>query len=190
VSGVDAEDVAVLAGALLAMGEPQVTYAQLCVTVERSSWLRALAWARDEFDCTFFDFLYGVDELDADPAGLVVVAHVHSPVRRHHLLLRTLVPAGDLCLPTLTGLFRGANWHERETHEMFGVVFTGHPNLDPLLLPDGFEGTPQRKDFMLASRVVKDWPTAVNPGQSADEAACVSPAVPHAGQHGRRGRLR
>ena len=54
---------------------------------------------------------------------------------------------------------------------MFGIVFTDHPNLIPLLLPDGFEGHPLRKEFVLASRVAKAWPGAVNPGQSAEDAA-------------------
>ena len=167
----NADEMAVLAGASFAMAGTEIAYRQLTVTVTPSAWLSALEWARHELDCSYFDFLCGVDELDADPAGISVVAHLHCPRARHHLLLRTLVPADDLALPTATGLFRGANWHEREAHEMFGVVFTGHPNLDPLLLPDGFEGTPMRKDFVLAARVVKPWPGAVNPGQSAEDAA-------------------
>lgn len=167
----NAEDMAVLAGAALAMSDPQIGRGQLTVTVEPGAWCEALLWARDELGCSFFDFLCGVDELDADPPGISVVAHLHCPQERHHLLMRTLVPADDLRLPTATGLYRGANWHERETHEMFGVIFTGHPNLDPLLLPEGFEGHPLRKEFVLASRVVKPWPGAVNPGQSAGDAA-------------------
>ena len=63
-------------------------------------------------------------------------------------------------------MWAGANWHERETFEMFGVVFDGHPNLVPLLLPDGFEGHPLRKEFVLASRVAKAWPGAKEPGES------------------------
>lgn len=165
------EEMALLAGAALAMSGTQTAHGQLTVDVVPSAWLQALEWARDELDCTFFDFLCGVDQCDADPAGIEVVAHLHCPQGRHHLLLRTLVPVADLRLPTATGLFRGANWHEREAHEMFGLAFTGHPNLDPLLLPDGFEGTPLRKDFVLASRVVKPWPGAVDPGQSARDAA-------------------
>ena len=50
---------------------------------------------------------------------------------------------------------------------MFGVYFDGHPKLIPLLLPDGFEGTPLRKDFVLASRVAKQWPGEVDPGESS-----------------------
>ena len=67
---------------------------------------------------------------------------------------------------TATEVYRGANWHERETHEMFGMIFDGHPNLMPLLLPDGFEGHPLRKEFVLAARVAKPWPGAKEPGES------------------------
>ncbi len=69
-------------------------------------------------------------------------------------------------LATATGVFRGAAWHERETHEMFGIDFPGHPHLVPLLLSDGFEGHPLRKDFVLAARVAKPWPGAKEPGES------------------------
>ena len=69
-------------------------------------------------------------------------------------------------LATATGVFAGASWHERETYEMFGLDFDGHPNLVPLLLPDGFEGNPLRKDFVLAARAAKAWPGAKEPGES------------------------
>jgi NADH-quinone oxidoreductase subunit C len=144
----------------------EVTHGQLCADVTPYDWIEALTMARDSLGCTFFDWLSGVDDLDLDPPGISVVAHLYSPEHRHHLLVRTRVPAPDLRLPTATTVYRGANWHERETHEMFGVVFEGHPNLIPLLLPDGFEGTPLRKDFILASRVAKQWPGELAPGQS------------------------
>ncbi|MET8682271.1 NADH-quinone oxidoreductase subunit C [Streptomyces sp. NPDC004647] len=82
------------------------------------------------------------------------------------LLVRTTVPHDAPALPTASGVYAGADWHERETHEMFGVDFTGHPHLVPLLLPEGFEGHPLRKDFVLAARVVKAWPGAKEPGES------------------------
>ena len=71
----------------------------------------------------------------------------------------------------MRGVYAGAGWHERETHEMFGIDFAGHEPLDTLLLPDGFEGHPLRKDFVLASRVAKPWPGAKEPGESDGEAS-------------------
>lgn len=135
----------------------------LAVGVPPELWLDALLFARDDLGCGFFDWLTGVDELED---GFAVVVHVYSVERRHHLLVRTRVPRADPRLPTATGVYRGAAWHERETFEMFGVTFEGHPHLVPLLLPDGFEGHPLRKDFVLAARVAKPWPGAKEPGES------------------------
>jgi NADH-quinone oxidoreductase subunit C len=144
----------------------EISHGAVTVDVDREAWVEVLTYARDTLDCNFFDWLSAVDELDE---GIRVVAHLYSLARHHHLLLRTLLTREDPSLPSATGIFRGANWHERETHEMFGVGFSGHPGLDPLLLPDGFEGHPLRKDFVLASRVAKQWPGEVDPGQSAGE---------------------
>ncbi|WP_406468798.1 NADH-quinone oxidoreductase subunit C [Streptomyces hirsutus] len=138
------------------------SYDVLTVDVPPASWLPALETARDRLDCTYFDWLSAVDE---PGTGFRVTAHVValSPVRR--LLLRTTVPHEAPTLPSAVGVYAGAAWHERETHEMFGVDFTGHPALDHLLLPDTFEGHPLRKDFVLAARVAKAWPGAKEPGE-------------------------
>jgi NADH-quinone oxidoreductase subunit C len=140
-----------------------VTFGLLVADVPAELWISALTWARDELGCAYFDWLSAVDELDE---GFSVVTHVWSPEARHHLLLRTRVPRADPRLPTATSVYRGTNWHERETAEMFGISFTGHPDPRPLLLPDGFEGHPLRKEFVLAARVAKPWPGAKNPGES------------------------
>ncbi|MGK3941801.1 NADH-quinone oxidoreductase subunit C, partial [Streptomyces caeruleatus] len=139
------------------------SYEVLTVDVPPTSWLTALRVARDELGCTYFDWLSAVDE---PGTGFRVAAHVAalSPVRR--LLLRTTVPHESPALPTAVDLYAGAAWHERETHEMFGVTFEGHPSLDHLLLPETFEGHPLRKDFVLAARVAKAWPGAKEPGES------------------------
>ena len=82
-------------------------------------------------------------------------------------------------LPSLIGVFGGANWHERETHEMFGITFEGHPNNSHLYLPDGFQGHPLRKTFPLLSRDVKPWPGIVDvegmPGDTNAEAGDEEP---------------
>jgi NADH-quinone oxidoreductase subunit C len=151
---------------------PELSYGQLTVDVPASVWIDALTFARDELGCSFFDWLTGVDELDE---GFSIVVHLWSPAERHHVLLRTRVTRDAPVLPSATGVFRGANWHERETYEMFGVQFSGHPNLVPLLLPDGFEGNPLRKEFVLAARAAKTWPGAKEPGES-DRDTAAAPA--------------
>ncbi|MEU1368622.1 NADH-quinone oxidoreductase subunit C [Streptomyces sp. NPDC005803] len=139
----------------------------LTVDVPPASWIAALETARDRLGCTYFDWLSAVDE---PGTGFRVCAHVVAlpaeggPVRR--LLVRTTVPHEAAVLPTAIGVYAGAAWHERETHEMFGIGFDGHPHLVPLLLPEGFEGHPLRKDFVLAARVAKAWPGAKEPGES------------------------
>ena len=69
--------------------------------------------------------------------------------------------------PSITDLYRGAEWHEREAHEMFGVHFEGHPGLTNLFLPEDFEGHPLRKSFKLPSRSVKPWPGAKDPEEAS-----------------------
>ncbi|MFJ9898652.1 NADH-quinone oxidoreductase subunit C [Streptomyces sp. NPDC091280] len=139
------------------------SYDLLTVDVPPTAWLAALRTARDDLGCTYFDWLSAVDE---PGIGFRVSAHVValSPVRR--LLIRTTVPHETPALPTAVDIYAGAAWHERETHEMFGVDFEGHPALDHLLLPETFEGHPLRKDFVLAARVAKAWPGAKEPGES------------------------
>ncbi|MFC9195626.1 NADH-quinone oxidoreductase subunit C [Streptomyces arboris] len=140
-------------------------YDLLTVDVPASEWITALRTARDGLGCTYFDWLSAVDE---PGTGFRVCAHVAAlgdgTVRR--LMLRTTVPHDAAVLPSAIDVYAGAAWHERETHEMFGVAFEGHPGLAPLLLPEGFEGHPLRKDFVLAARVAKAWPGAKEPGES------------------------
>jgi len=146
------------------------------VDVPRDAWVAEVTSARDRgFD--YFDWLTAVDQLDdTDAPGFDVVTHLWCLERREHLLLRTRVPAADPVLETVTGVFAGAAWHERETFEMFGVDFAGHVDLRPLLLPDGFEGHPLRKDFVLAARAAKAWPGAKEPGESdADTHGAAAP---------------
>lgn len=160
------------------MSEPHVSDLQSGMAtreVAAAEWATEVGAARDAgYD--YFDWLSAVDQSDAeeDP-GLDVVCHliatgVVSPRPLARLLLRTRVGSKDP-VGSLTGLFAGAGWHERETHEMFGVEFTGFEDgtglgLRPLLLPDGFEGTPLRKSFVLAARASKAWPGAKEPGES------------------------
>ncbi|MEU6022402.1 NADH-quinone oxidoreductase subunit C [Micromonospora sp. NPDC047134] len=140
-------------------------HARATVDVPPSAWRAALLAARDdtELACDFFDWLSAVDEL---AEGFDVVAHLWSTTHRHGLLLRARVPRTTPTIDSVVSVYPGAAWHERETHEMFGIDFAGHDGLLPLLLPPEFEGHPLRKEFVLASRVAKPWPGAKEPGES------------------------
>jgi len=162
----------------------------LVLDVPAPMWLAAATRLHDEAGLDFLDWLSAVDQPDADPPGLDVVLHVidsHPPAapasalgagprRLRRALLRTRVADADGTLASLTGLWPGVAWHERETFEMFGLVFDGFDDgspapLRPLLLPEGFEGTPLRKSFVLAARASKPWPGAKEPGESDAHAA-------------------
>ena len=141
--------------------------------VDPVGWVQAVTEARDA-GYTFFDWLSAVDQTDdAESPGLDVVCHLldgSTPTALRRIMIRTRVPEGQAAR-SITGVFRGAAWHERETHEMFGLDFEGFEDgtgqgLRPLLLPDGFEGTPLRKSFVLAARASKPWPGAKEPGES------------------------
>jgi len=180
-TGALAETVAqVLGSATDGAAQVQENYDHPIAVVPPEQWIAALTAARDGLGATFFDWLTGVDELED---GYGIAAFVCAPAdaegsglkRGQGLLLKTRVPRDKAELPSATGVYRGANWHERETFEMFGVEFTGHPDLKPLLLPDGFEGHPLRKEFVLASRVAKAWPGAKEPGESDHDRGRTAP---------------
>lgn len=85
-----------------------------------------------------------------------------TDLKRHvGVTIKSDVPE-SMSMPTWIAAYAGANWHERETHEMFGIGFEGHPDLRNLYLPGAFEGFPLRKDFPLLSRMVKPWPGIVD----------------------------
>ena len=149
-----------------------------CRDVSLPEWAAALSMARSEgFD--YFDWLTAVDETDAEEnPGFDLVCHLMNSSTGHaksgeltRVLMRTRVPNGQSAA-SATSLWAGAAWHERETHEMFGIDFERFDDgtglgLRPLLLPNGFDGTPLRKSFVLAARASKAWPGAKEPGEGA-----------------------
>ena len=134
--------------------------------VEAAAWHDAVAALKAD-GYTYFDWLSAVDEL---PDGFRIVLHVLRREPWDHLLLVTYLDRESAAISSIADVFAGAAWHERETHEMFGIDFASEEGddvaLEPLLLPDGFEGHPLRKEFVLASRVAKAWPGAKEPGES------------------------
>jgi NADH-quinone oxidoreductase subunit C len=158
------------------------------VRLERASWREAGFVLRDKLGFRAFEFLSAMDWLPSpfgknedsptDPrpepsteivtgyAGgdtrFQVIARVHSLPRKLGITLKVDLPDDDLRLDTWLPVFAGVNWHERETHEMFGITFDGHPHLVNLYLPGEFEGFPLRKTFPLLARHVKPWPGIVD----------------------------
>jgi NADH-quinone oxidoreductase subunit C len=98
-----------------------------------------------------------------------VITHLYSIRHNHHVRLKVRCDKENPTCPTLSDVYPGANWHERETWELFGVNFEGHPHLVKLLLPEPFEGHPLRKDFELMTRVAKPWPGAVEGEEEEEE---------------------
>lgn len=99
-----------------------------------------------------FDFLAdlcGVDRGPEEEPRFEVNYHLFSTTNYQRLRLKVLVNEEDAHVPTVTGVWRTANWHERETYDLVGIVFDGHPDLRRILLPDDWQGHALRKDFPL-----------------------------------------
>jgi NADH-quinone oxidoreductase subunit C len=120
------------------------------VRVERQDLVAFAAAAREAGLDTFID-LCAVDYLDRPEGRFEVVVSLLSMSLRRRLRLLVGVPADDPQVPSLTGVFAGANFYEREAYDLFGIRFPGHPDLTRLLLPDEWEGHPLRKDHPVGS---------------------------------------
>ena len=121
------------------------------VIVEPSAWLPVHAFLRDDSACQMAMLidLCAVDYPDRDPR-FEVVTHLYSLSRKHRLRVKTMVGNSDgdnATLPTLISVWQAANWLERETFDMMGVVFEGHGDLRRILTYDEFEGHPLRRDY-------------------------------------------
>ncbi|NNF64562.1 MAG: NADH-quinone oxidoreductase subunit C [Acidimicrobiia bacterium] len=120
------------------------------------SWLSAVDWARE---VAVGDGVAAPDDLDE---RLEVMCRLSSMKDDTAVTIVTSVPRSGGSLESVATVYGGADWHERECYEMFGIDFVGHPNLIKLYLPDAFEGHPLRKDYPLLSREVKPWPGTVD----------------------------
>ena len=112
-----------------------------------------------------------------------VLARVTDTTRHVSVTLKADVADESMTIDSWHAMYAGANWHERETHEMFGIDFVGHPDLRNIYLPTEFEGFPLRKDFPLLSRIVKPWPGIVDvepmPAEETPESGPESEAAAH-----------
>ena len=125
--------------------EPAVEDRLLTVQVERDRWQDLARFARNDLGCLFFNWLSAVDWKEQ---GLEVVCRVDNLDARFAVMMRSTLPPGDVHCPTLTGVYRGADWMERECYDLLGVVFDGHPDLRRILLGQDWVGHPLRKDWI------------------------------------------
>jgi NADH-quinone oxidoreductase subunit C len=174
------------------------------VRVSAAAWQQAGRVLRDTIGCDYFCFLSAIDWMPSpygrgeddptEPAPerdtaikqgytggetrLQLFARVTNLTKHFGVTIKADVPDAQPSVDSWVSVYAGANWHERECHEMFGIDFHGHPDLRNIYLPTDFEGFPLRKDFPLLARMVKPWPGIVDvellPGDDADD----EPAVP------------
>lgn len=127
---------------------------QTRVVVPRERLTDALSWLRNErkfdllVDITCVDYLNYRDAVDR--FGLVYL--LASTTTNERIAIRVFLNEPELTVPSAVPLWEGANWMEREVWDMFGIVFAGHPDHRRILLPDGFEAHPLRKDYPLQGR--------------------------------------
>jgi NADH-quinone oxidoreductase subunit C len=88
----------------------------------------------------------GVDRYPVEPR-FEIVYHLQSIARNERLRIKARVSGENPEIPTACGVYRSADWYERETFDLFGVRFTGHPNLTRIVMPEDWEGHPLRKDY-------------------------------------------
>jgi NADH-quinone oxidoreductase subunit C len=130
-----------------------VAYDELTLTVPADEIVRAIRFLRDDAECLFVSF---IDLCGADYPGrekrFDVVYHLLSP--RHNRRIRIKTQTDEVTtVPSIIDVFPSANWFEREAYDLYGILFSGHPDLRRLLTDYGFEGHPLRKDFPLTGFV-------------------------------------
>jgi NADH-quinone oxidoreductase subunit C len=119
------------------------------VVVDKDKIVEVCHFLRDDPKLRFnyLSDICGVDYFPKAPR-FEVVYHLYSIPFKYRIRLKCRIDGGDR-VPTVVGIWKTANWHERETYDMYGIVFEGHPDLRRIYLWEGFEGHPMRKDYPL-----------------------------------------
>ena len=153
-------------------GDAAIHFDSIKVTVAPENWVSAHSVARDELDLVFFSWLSAIDWSNETESGdplseeveerIELLSSVGDLTVGRRVTISTELSHDEPAIESLVEVYAGANWHEREAAEMFGIDFLGHPELDKLYLPESFIGHPLRKDYALLSREVKPWPGTVD----------------------------
>ncbi len=134
-----------------------VANGELTITASARDIVRVMTFLRDDERCRFVSFIDATAvDWPAREQRFEVVYHLLSPVLNRRIRIK--IEAGeDTRIPSIIGVFPGADWFEREAYDLYGIVFTGHPDMRRLLTDYGFEGHPLRKDFPLTGFVEVRW---------------------------------
>ncbi len=131
----------------------RVAFGELTINATVKDIVRVVTYLRDDWRCQFWSI---IDVTAVDWPGrekrFDVVYHLLSPKQNRRIRVKIEAGEGEP-VPSITGVFPGADWFERETYDLYGVLFTGHPDMRRLLTDYGFEGHPLRKDFPLTGFV-------------------------------------
>jgi NADH-quinone oxidoreductase subunit C len=152
-SGLQQFGEAIAAALPSAISSVSTAFGELTLTVEPTRLIETVTYLRDDPSCLFVSFIdltavdYPTQEKRFD-----VVTHLLSPKYNRRIRIKVATGATEP-VPSLTGLYPAANWYERETYDLFGVLFSGHPDLRRLLTDYGFDGHPLRKDFPMTGYV-------------------------------------
>lgn len=125
----------------------QIAFGELAVTITLDALVPFVTYLRDDAACRF-STLVDITAVDYPerPQRFEVVYHFLSMYKNHRIRVKVAVGEADM-VPSILGVHTAANWFEREIFDMFGILFTGHPDLRRILTDYGFRGHPLRKDF-------------------------------------------
>jgi NADH-quinone oxidoreductase subunit C len=133
--------------------DADIDFGELTMVVEPGDIIDVLTFLRDDAQCRFISI---IDICGADyptrERRFDVIYHLLSPRQNQRVRLRVMVDE-DTTVPSATAVYPGADWFEREAYDLYGILFTGHPDLRRILTDYGFEGHPLRKDFPLTGFV-------------------------------------
>jgi len=129
---------------------------EMTAVIDREHALEILTYCRDTegLEFNFLSDVTGIDYLPNEPR-FAVLYHLYSMTQNHSLRVKVQVPGDDLRTPSGFSVYPAANWSEREIYDMLGIVFEGHPDMRRILMPDGWDGYPQRKDYPLGYETVQ-----------------------------------
>lgn len=129
---------------------------QTTVAVAKERIVEVLRFLKEtpDLDYNFLSTLMALDEWPVEPR-FSLLYQLYSMRHNARLRLKVITPGDDPVMPTATGVHLNANWHEREIYDMFGITFTGHPDLRRILMPSDWAGHPLRKDYPLGYEEVQ-----------------------------------